>query len=747
MIEDITRLRTLHVIATGGTIDMEGEDARRPGGKTEELIKAAKVFTPDMDVIHPFDEPLDSTNIGPEQWRRIIDRVWAIAKEKKGLIDVARSTIGERPYVAGIVITHGTDTLQETGLILSLEAALIEPPFPIVLTCSHSPAGEHDSDALRNFVFSCVAAQSYLVDKSTPITPGVYVLVGGDLHVASRIKKVTTLPTVDRSYIESIPAPAGRLTGAHKSNLLHLDVENQVRIRFLDPKISPKPLRELKERKFAFGYVEQLWFKKESPPVILGRALERCREAQSGTNPGRRAALVLHGDFSNKDDGGLHTIVELIQKAARQHVLTFTGSPNVYERLKDIGGGEVVHKIPKSMSHSVARTKLAWLLQFDFPVQKLPKLLRGNVAGECFEIASLPDWIAGESYGPNNPSDTKFAKRVVISFPGAETPIFDEAFSSLRASGVKKREINIVGFGDGNLPIGNLTLVEVTNRYLESEHPDLELILPHGATYLDVERELAQTLRYNTGLHRQVILRFRIDDKGLRLLVKELFDWYSSFKKEEKRLWVEKGREKIIPILPKYLNLPSDRIPGVMKANPVYFSLLLDSLYDMVPQKPEVHDFCKALRGHGVHYPFDELLRGIARDAAAEAGKGQKPKTTEERGQEHKARLVEDLAGWLQHLGNEDRLSVSRLVPHLLARRLVKEAVARAHPILRHVVEAVDDGIKVNILTNAEMSPTDTRKYELGTFLLVAGADSELAPGWPAGPFRRAAGAQPVTAS
>ena len=86
--------------------------------------------------------------------------------------------------VAGIVITHGTDTLEETAYFLHAvlpRADLLHKP--VVLTCAMRPASSAAPDGPQN-VLDAVAV------VSTPGACGVVVVCAGTVHGAVGLQKV-----------------------------------------------------------------------------------------------------------------------------------------------------------------------------------------------------------------------------------------------------------------------------------------------------------------------------------------------------------------------------------------------------------------------------------------------------------------------------------------------------------------------------------------------------------------------------
>src|SRR6266567_4373325 len=106
-----------------------------------------------------FDPLVDSADIGPDHWNRLIE-----------LIGSQRSD--------GVVITHGTDTMPFTGAALSFALEGIE--IPVILTGSMQPLGT-GKKAEENL---CCALR---MAASGP--PGVWLAFDGRLMCARRLVK------------------------------------------------------------------------------------------------------------------------------------------------------------------------------------------------------------------------------------------------------------------------------------------------------------------------------------------------------------------------------------------------------------------------------------------------------------------------------------------------------------------------------------------------------------------------------
>ncbi|VWX63108.1 L-asparaginase [Burkholderiales bacterium 8X] len=84
--------------------------------------------------------------------------------------------------VIGIVVTHGTDTLEETAFFLQ---QVLAPIKPIVLTCAMRPASSAFADGPQNIRDSIAVA-------CEPGASGVLVACAGTVHSAMDVQKVHT---------------------------------------------------------------------------------------------------------------------------------------------------------------------------------------------------------------------------------------------------------------------------------------------------------------------------------------------------------------------------------------------------------------------------------------------------------------------------------------------------------------------------------------------------------------------------
>ena len=162
------------VLGTGGTIAGKAHDgADNIGYKAGEVgVDQLLAAIPGLQrgpyaVVTEQVAQLDSKDMGFAVWQRLAGRVQAL------LADVD---------VQGIVITHGTDTLEETAYFLHV---LLNPAKPVVFTCAMRPASSQAPDGPQN-VLDAVAVASLSGAR------GVVVVCAGTIHSAVDVQKMHT---------------------------------------------------------------------------------------------------------------------------------------------------------------------------------------------------------------------------------------------------------------------------------------------------------------------------------------------------------------------------------------------------------------------------------------------------------------------------------------------------------------------------------------------------------------------------
>ena len=160
------------VITTGGTIAMRYDELTNgllPAVNGQELMNAVPELKTICDVQVVEFSNIPSPHITPKLMKDLGDMVDEIALDKN---------------VSGIVITHGTDTLEETAYFLDL---YIKTEKPVVFTGSMRGATEIGFDGTRNILNAVKVASSEVA-----ISKGVMVVLNDTIHSAEDVIKTHT---------------------------------------------------------------------------------------------------------------------------------------------------------------------------------------------------------------------------------------------------------------------------------------------------------------------------------------------------------------------------------------------------------------------------------------------------------------------------------------------------------------------------------------------------------------------------
>ena len=160
---------TVVVLGTGGTIAGTAASAADNVGYTSAQIGVAALVAAVPALAGQALEceqvaQLDSKDMDHATWQRLAQRV---------------AFHLEREDVAGVVITHGTDTLEETAYFLH---RVLAPGKPVVLTAAMRPATALMADGPQNMLDAVVVARH-------PQARGVLAVLGGQVHRALDVRK------------------------------------------------------------------------------------------------------------------------------------------------------------------------------------------------------------------------------------------------------------------------------------------------------------------------------------------------------------------------------------------------------------------------------------------------------------------------------------------------------------------------------------------------------------------------------
>ena len=179
------------ILATGGTIAGTADSATdttgyRAGALGAHALVAAVPALGEHRIEVESVAAIDSKDMDAAIWQRLAARV---------AHHVARAE------VAGVVVTHGTDTLEETAYFLQ---RVLAPAKPVVLTAAMRPASALSPDGPANLLDAVTVAEA-------PGARGVSVVFGGVAWHPVGLRKVHTLQTA--AFAASDCGPIARLEG------------------------------------------------------------------------------------------------------------------------------------------------------------------------------------------------------------------------------------------------------------------------------------------------------------------------------------------------------------------------------------------------------------------------------------------------------------------------------------------------------------------------------------------------------
>jgi L-asparaginase len=173
----------VRLLAAGGTISMRGEHAV-PALDAAGLIAEVPQLAAVKELAAETVLALPGSQIGLEQ-----------------ALELARRACVASAWGDGVVITTGTDTLEEIAVLCAM---LHGGEAPIVLTGAHRPGGSPGADGPANLIDAVVTAGS-----AATAGLGTVVVFGGEIHAAMSVRKVDS--TGPAAFGSPIAGPLGRL--------------------------------------------------------------------------------------------------------------------------------------------------------------------------------------------------------------------------------------------------------------------------------------------------------------------------------------------------------------------------------------------------------------------------------------------------------------------------------------------------------------------------------------------------------
>ena len=166
---DVKKDEKVVVLATGGTIAGVAGDISKPNSYESGQLGVTELTqnldTRGVQLVQEQVCNIDSKDMQFSHWQALLGRCHFWLQQND---------------VAGVIVTHGTDTLEETAFFLQ---AVLNPTKPIAITCAMFPANVPESDGPQNLQ----GALDWIL-KTQDV--GVYLASAGEVHPGVGVQKI-----------------------------------------------------------------------------------------------------------------------------------------------------------------------------------------------------------------------------------------------------------------------------------------------------------------------------------------------------------------------------------------------------------------------------------------------------------------------------------------------------------------------------------------------------------------------------
>jgi len=165
---------TVYILATGGTIagsqPAAGNTYYRPALSAEDLVRSVPGLGELADIHTEQIANIGSETMSHDIWLKLATRI---------------ETLLAGDEADGVVVTHGTDTLEETAYFLSL---VVHSDKPVVLVGAMRPASANGADGPANLYNAVALAADPRTSGRGPL-----VVINDEIHYAREATKTNTL--------------------------------------------------------------------------------------------------------------------------------------------------------------------------------------------------------------------------------------------------------------------------------------------------------------------------------------------------------------------------------------------------------------------------------------------------------------------------------------------------------------------------------------------------------------------------
>jgi L-asparaginase len=227
-------LPRLRLLATGGTIAGAQTGGDQRGYKAAAFSMDALIAAvPQLSALAKLEveqvSAIGSQDMDDATWLKLAARAQAAV---------------DAPDIAGVVITHGTDTMEETAFFLNL---VVRSEKPVVLVGAMRPATAISADGPMN-LYNAVAVAAAAETRGR----GVLVVANDEIHFAREVAKTNTTQVgtfrathrglagvVNAGRLHLYGPPVRRHTASSEFNLAHLETLPRVEIIYAHAGMRP----------------------------------------------------------------------------------------------------------------------------------------------------------------------------------------------------------------------------------------------------------------------------------------------------------------------------------------------------------------------------------------------------------------------------------------------------------------------------------------------------------------------------
>ena len=307
------KLRVCLMIATGGTIAQKFDPIKKapvPALSGEDLLETVPEIGKYAKIEVFNQSRIASTAMDPAAWTKLAGNV------QKAL---------DRPDVAGVMVSHGTDTLEETAFFLDLT---VRSDKPVILVGSQRNASESDFDGPRNLVNAarlCVSPEGR--------GKGVMLMLNGQINAARDVVKGHT------SAVESF----------NSGQYGYLGVVDMDRIAFYR---EPMRRQHIPLKSDALADVE----------IVYSYGGVSARSIDAAVAGGAKGIVVASFGLGNVNEAQHNAIKAAIAKGVKVVISTRVPNGRVQAHYGSIGGGKLLQEMGAIFADNLSPQKARVLL-------------------------------------------------------------------------------------------------------------------------------------------------------------------------------------------------------------------------------------------------------------------------------------------------------------------------------------------------------------------------------------------------